>query len=245
MQPIRTLPRNLFKPLLSLACVWMLVESAFAEKPITPPLAAPASGGVFPTLEIALRSLPPTELAALAQREGDPIRGAVVFFQHHMACSKCHSVGAEKPSSLGPDLATIDKQTTGAALVEAVLAPSQVIRKGYETLSVATTDGKIWTGLLVERTAEKVVLRDASRGRSRHHSRRRYRRPQNQPALAHAGRPGEPIGQPPAISRPYSLLDRYSRRRTDPVNCSRCRPCSPSSCPNTNSGSTTPASSGD
>lgn len=141
-----------------------------AEEPGAPavpalktPQEAAAPQSAFPTLEENLRSLPAAELAAMAQREGDPLRGAVVFFQHHMACSKCHSVGAEKPSSLGPDLATIDKQTTGAALVEAVLSPSQVIRKGYETLSVATVDGKIWTGLLVERTAEKVVLRDASR----------------------------------------------------------------------------------
>lgn len=116
------------------------------------------------TLDEDLRRIPAVDLAGLARKDGDAIRGAVVFFQHHMACSRCHSVGNSLPSWLGPDLATLGKEATDESLVEAVLTPSKVIRKGFESVTVGTADGKTVNGLLVERTTEKLVLRDVSRG---------------------------------------------------------------------------------
>ena len=41
---------------------------------------------------------------------------------------------------------------------------SQVIKKGFETVTIATVDGKTVTGLLVEEDADRVVLRDPARG---------------------------------------------------------------------------------
>ncbi|MFN0017750.1 MAG: DUF6797 domain-containing protein [Pirellulaceae bacterium] len=116
------------------------------------------------TLEEELKRIPAAQLAELAKKDGDAIRGAVVFFQHHLACSKCHSVGGGKPSALGPDLAALGKEVSGEAIVESLLLPSKVIRKGYESVTLATTDGKSLTGLLVERTKEKLVIRDIARG---------------------------------------------------------------------------------
>ena len=127
-------------------------------------LVALASPVVAQTLDDDLRRMPAAELAGLARRDGDSIRGAVVFFQHHMACSKCHSVGDGKPSTLGPDLVTLGKEATDESLVEAVLLPSKVIRKGFDSLTVVTADGKTLNGLLVERSPEKLVIRDIARG---------------------------------------------------------------------------------
>ncbi len=45
------------------------------------------------TLDDELRQVPAADLAAQARLQGDAVRGAVVFFQHQMACAKCHSVG--------------------------------------------------------------------------------------------------------------------------------------------------------
>ena len=115
-------------------------------------------------------------LAKAARAEGDPQRGAILFHQPFLACAKCHAVGqaASLPASssnqltLGPDLARIDKSATvsaaalAEALVESILDPSKVIRKGFEPVVVQTADGKTVTGLLVEETAEKLVLRDVS-----------------------------------------------------------------------------------
>ena len=114
-------------------------------------------------LDAELRGAPASSLAQEAREKGDAARGAVVFFQPYLACSKCHSVGDGKPSPLGPDLATLGKEVSDAGLVESVLEPSKSIRKGYEAVSVATEDGKLLAGILVERTKDRLVLRDMAR----------------------------------------------------------------------------------
>ena len=85
---------------------------------------------------------------------------------------KCHTVGqasslpAASPSqlTLGPDLAKLGKEATAESIVESILDPSKVIRKGFEPVVVQTTDGKTVTGLLVEETADRLVLRDVGQG---------------------------------------------------------------------------------
>jgi len=113
------------------------------------------------TLEQRLLTESPTALAGAARLEGDPARGAAIFSSRAIACSTCHSVG-ERSDSIGPDLAKIDKKTTDAALVEAILEPSKSIAAGYATLTVQTVDGRIISGLPVKETAEWLVLREAS-----------------------------------------------------------------------------------
>ena len=115
------------------------------------------------SLDEDLRQIPAAELAALAKTEGDAIRGAVLFFQQHMACSKCHAVGKAAMNSLGPDLTALGKEVSDESLVESVLLPSKVIRKGFESVTVVTTEGKSLAALLVERTKDKLVVRDISR----------------------------------------------------------------------------------
>ena len=72
-----------------------------------------------------LQQVSARELAAAARELGDAARGAVVFFQPHMACSKCHAVVKAVASSLGPDLTTLGKEATDESLVESVLLPSK------------------------------------------------------------------------------------------------------------------------
>lgn len=103
-------------------------------------------------------------LAKAARQQGDAQRGAIVFHQPFLACTKCHSVGqANAPQMLGPDLTRPDLKTPAEALIESVLEPSKVLRKGFETVVVQLVDGKTVTGSLVEESADKLVLRDASR----------------------------------------------------------------------------------
>ncbi len=116
------------------------------------------------SLDAELQQVPAKQLAAAAHESGDAVRGAIVFFQPHMACSKCHVVGKAATNSLGPDLTTLGKEATDEALVESVLLPSKVIRKGFDPISIVTADGRSLTALLVERTNEKVVVRDVSAG---------------------------------------------------------------------------------
>ena len=122
---------------------------------------SPSHAARAETLEQRLLSEPSAALAADARRDGDPARGAATFYSRAMACSTCHSVG-DRLDSIGPDLAKIAKKTTDAALVEAILEPSKSIATGYATLTVQTNAGSIISGLLVEETAERLVLREAS-----------------------------------------------------------------------------------
>lgn len=116
------------------------------------------------SLDDELRGLPVKQIVAAAREVGDAARGAVVFFQPQMACSKCHSAGKAQPNALGPDLASLGKEVTDEAIVESVLTPSKVIKKGYESMTVVTASGQTIVGLLVEQTDGKLTLRDIARG---------------------------------------------------------------------------------
>ncbi len=100
-------------------------------------------------------------LAREARRRGDPERGALVFFTSSSACIKCHTSGQAK-SPLGPDLATLGAEVTDEHVVESILRPSQKIRKGYESVTVITIDGKAVTGLVADDRKDELVLRDAT-----------------------------------------------------------------------------------
>ncbi len=103
-------------------------------------------------------------LTVEARERGDAARGAIVFHQPHMACVKCHALDGREPS-LGPDLTKFAEPVSDQQLVEAVLFPSQVIRKGYEPVTLLTTAGDVITGLRVDGTGDEIALREPSTGR--------------------------------------------------------------------------------
>jgi putative heme-binding domain-containing protein len=137
----------------------------------SPPATAandPLSG---PTLESRLLAESAAALAAAARKEGDPQRGAIAFHQSLLACGRCHVVADEPASSrkvsiqggLGPDLTAIPADEPDAEIVLSILQPSRKIRQGFETATVVLDSGKTLTGMIVERTPERLVLRDAAR----------------------------------------------------------------------------------
>jgi putative heme-binding domain-containing protein len=111
------------------------------------------------TLGSRLRSEDPAALARDARRLGDPGRGAAVFYQPSLTCVRCHVSETGSPA-LGPDLTTVSKELTDASLVESILEPSRVIKKGYETVTISTRDGRTLSGLLGEDRPDALVLRD-------------------------------------------------------------------------------------
>jgi putative heme-binding domain-containing protein len=113
------------------------------------------------SLQVQLQSEGAEKLAQAARLEGDAQRGAFIFHSPLLACAKCHS--GELLGKLGPDLAQPELGTNAARLVEAVLEPSKLIRKGYEPLTIQKTDGAIVTGLLVEDSETALMLRDFSK----------------------------------------------------------------------------------
>src|SRR4051812_33920880 len=124
--------------------------------------APPVAGGQGPDREVQLLREDPTALARDARIKGDPVRGAVLFHQPFLSCTKCHSAGGTT-SPLGPDLAKPEAGVTDSYLIESVLNPSKVIRKGFESVTVARTNGSSVSGLLVEERKDAIVLKDATR----------------------------------------------------------------------------------
>ncbi|MCA9079881.1 MAG: c-type cytochrome [Planctomycetaceae bacterium] len=108
-----------------------------------------------------LREMQPSELQAHVRLKGDPGRGALLFHKTAAACSRCHASGTGT-SPLGPNLAKLGRETTVDHIIESLLDPSKKIREGFETVSIAMTDGRVLTGLIVRQNETEIVLRNAN-----------------------------------------------------------------------------------
>jgi putative heme-binding domain-containing protein len=63
---------------------------------------------------------------------------------------------------VGPDLTSIGASAQPDYLVESLLYPNRKIKEGYHAVSVETTDGLEYTGVLVSENSDEIVLRDAT-----------------------------------------------------------------------------------
>lgn len=84
---------------------------------------------------------------AEALEGGDAARGRTIFFEKTaVACLRCHKVG-DRGGDVGPDLTHVAKNKQRAYLLEALVVPNRQIAEGFETVVVATTDGRTITGV--------------------------------------------------------------------------------------------------
>lgn len=115
-------------------------------------------------------------LARQAASRGDPKRGAEVFHRPGLACVQCHARPEAAPSGatssaapspvpepIGPVLENPDPELSAPRIVEAILEPSKTIRKGFEPIIVATLDGQLVQGILVEETPDHLAIREVGR----------------------------------------------------------------------------------
>jgi putative membrane-bound dehydrogenase-like protein len=90
----------------------------------------------------------------LRGRLGDPHAGALVFKK---LCAQCHKIYGEG-EDVGPDL-TQNGRASFDQLVSNVFDSSLVIGSAYQATTIATTDGRVLTGLLGEDSPLRVVLK--------------------------------------------------------------------------------------
>ena len=96
----------------------------------------------------------------LLSLRGDVGRGKQVFTTTSgVSCKNCHRIGQDG-TEVGPELTTIGKKYDRAQLLESILEPSKLIDPKYVTYLVETRDGRVLSGILVERNEREVVLRD-------------------------------------------------------------------------------------
>ncbi len=90
----------------------------------------------------------------LQDAHGDPTAGAVVF---RNVCGQCHKIYGEG-QEVGPEI-TLNGRASYEQLLSNVFDPSLVIGPAYQATTVVTSDGRVLTGLLVEDSPERVVLK--------------------------------------------------------------------------------------
>ncbi len=116
-------------------------QAWFEQKwPDEPPAAWPAEPADARWTQARLRELIETAQFTPEQVE----QGREVFVKAN--CSKCHVKG-KLGLPLGPELSDITAMRQRRELIEAILFPSLEIHEDYQTVSVVTRDGKIFTGL--------------------------------------------------------------------------------------------------
>jgi putative heme-binding domain-containing protein len=93
---------------------------------------------------------------------GDPRRGRNVFFGNKANCYGCHRVSGEG-GTVGPDLTSIGATRSARDLIEAVVYPSASFAQGFDPVAVATTDGRVQSGIITREEGGAVVLSTADR----------------------------------------------------------------------------------
>jgi len=87
---------------------------------------------------------------------GDAERGLAVF---RKTCAQCHKFGKEG-ALVGPQLVSV-KNKSPRDLLLAILDPNREALPQYMNYTVATDDGRLFTGILVSETDSSVTLRKA------------------------------------------------------------------------------------
>lgn len=93
---------------------------------------------------------------ALAEGSGNPYNGREMFGQ---TCAKCHRL-FNKGDNIGPDLTAYKRDDLDNMLLN-IVNPSLSIREGYETNVVYTVDGRVLSGLVVDKDNQVVTLKTA------------------------------------------------------------------------------------
>jgi putative heme-binding domain-containing protein len=107
-------------------------------------------------LSAAEKSAYLSELLSVLDR-GNAHRGRLVFFDAKSACVACHSIDS-RGQHVGPDLSKIGAIRTPRDLIEAIAFPSASFSRGYEPCTVATLDGRTFSGRIARETSDEIVL---------------------------------------------------------------------------------------
>lgn len=117
-----------------------------------------AAAKVLPLPKKTLRQLPSVE--KILAKAGDAAKGEKVFFKKEAQCSKCHRVGGVG-AWVGPDLSQIGGKLSRDGLLYALLYPSDGIAHEYVQYAVRTKGEQVFAGLVLEETAERIILKNA------------------------------------------------------------------------------------
>jgi len=85
--------------------------------------------------------------------KGSPEQGRILY---RKLCANCHQLFGEG-TKVGPDLTSANRKDRDF-LLASIVDPSAVIRREYLSHTIQTTDGRVLTGLVVEKTPGTLTL---------------------------------------------------------------------------------------
>jgi putative heme-binding domain-containing protein len=86
-------------------------------------------------------------------------RGAAVFAKAQ--CAKCHRYG-DVGESMGPDLTSLSKRFMKKEILQSIVFPSHVVSDQYASKAVATTRGRLLTGIVAPGPGGGVIVLQAN-----------------------------------------------------------------------------------
>ena len=121
-------------------------------KPVAQAPSAPLADRPF-VKDWTLDELAPAVETGLKDRDYD--RGRVLFAA--AKCFACHRYNDEG-GGLGPDLSGVAGRFSARDLLESIVVPSKTISDQYESVTVATTDGHVITGRIVNLHGDNLMI---------------------------------------------------------------------------------------
>lgn len=126
---------------------------------------AELSGVLSKAAGVAADPAPPTpeEVARLVQEvtaKGDPVRGEMVFRRNDLSCLRCHSLN-RAGGQVGPELGAVGGSSPLDYIINSVLNPNLAVKEQYVTRVFETSDGKVLTGIVIDRDESRVRIRDS------------------------------------------------------------------------------------
>lgn len=100
--------------------------------------------------EVALLAMP-----ASADRGRDLFVSAA-----DVSCRNCHQLSGAG-NNVGPDLSSLGLIRSPAEILASIVRPSEKIDPDFQTQSVLTVDGNVFTGIVLRQTGDKIVLSDS------------------------------------------------------------------------------------
>ena len=137
--------------------IYLIRASGRGETVLTQTLMA--AGDLSQTaLLIAPQEMP--DLVREVISRGDAARGESLYRSQDLACLKCHAI-ARSGGRVGPDLSGLGTRAQIDYLVESILEPNQAIKEGFQTISVTTREGRLFSGMKLTESSRELVLRDS------------------------------------------------------------------------------------
>jgi putative heme-binding domain-containing protein len=93
-------------------------------------------------------------------RPGDPGRGRKILEDVEKSqCLRCHRVG-DHGERIGPELTGLGGRFARITIVESILEPSRSVAPGFESVTLALSDGRVLTGVRAAETERTLTLAD-------------------------------------------------------------------------------------